>query len=225
MKFYVFKNPKDVAIEGVTDFLGGEPYNTGRLPTAPKCEICGRFIGNLSWFPPYTAEIEFLGKEAGDVAFDTAEGFLISERFKELYMQTDLNGLSCFEKVEIVKIKRHKRKYPKFIPNYFYVRLQITHAKIDYKSSELEYVGNPCPGCKSVEGGYIKRTKRVILEDRTWSGEDIFIARGLCGTFLTTEKFRDFYLSNNFKNGVFIEAENYHFDFYPWEKEKKLFSE
>ncbi|MEW6536828.1 MAG: hypothetical protein AB1454_14555 [Candidatus Auribacterota bacterium] len=226
MNFFIFVNPMNTNIEGVTDFLRGDSINTGRLPNALKCDVCGKLLGSLSWLPPYTAELEFWGREVGDVAFGTAEGFLISERFKESYEQTDLKGLSGFEKVEIVKMKRHKRKHPELIPNYYYVRVPITKAKIDFEASELEYEGDPvCPGCNSGKRGITKRVQRVILENDSWSGEDIFIARGLWGTFLTTERFRDFYLSNNFKNGVFIEAENYHFDFYPWEKGKKLFSE
>jgi len=211
MKFYVFVNPKDVKREGVTDFLPGDPFNTGRLPDALRCEVCGELMGNLSWLPPYKAELEFWGKEAGDVAFRTAEGFLVSHRFKELYEKTDLKGLSGFIKVEIIKIKRHKRKYPEIIPDYYYVRVPISHAKLDFEASGVVFTGEfICEGCKSGKGIY-KLIERVILEEGTWSGEDIFIARGLWGDFLTTERFKDFYISNSFKNGEFMEADNFSF--------------
>jgi len=210
MKFYVLSDPKDVNREGVTDFLRGDSFNTGRLPDALRCEVCGKLMGNLSWLPPYKAELEFWGREAGDVAFRTAEGFLVSHRFKELYEKTDLKGLNGFIKVEIVKIKRHKRKYPEIIPDYYYVRVPISHAKLDFEASGVVFTGEfICEGCKSGRGVY-KSIERIVIEEGTWSGEDIFIARGLWGSFLTTERFKDFYINNNFKNGEFLETENFY---------------
>jgi hypothetical protein len=51
------------------------------------------------------------------------------------------------------------------------------------------------------------------MEPRTWTGEDVFIARGLAGTIITSESFYDFYVSNNINAGELIPAEEYSIDF------------
>ena len=50
-------------------------------------------------------------------------------------------------------------------------------------------------------------------------GEDIFIARGLPGTIVVSERFKEWCEANEVRNAVFVPAEEYAHDFYPWEKE------
>jgi len=65
--FYVLTDPKaeDANTLGlaVTDFVQADPVNVG---VALRCSVCNRFITGLPWLPPYRAELEFWGKEAGD---------------------------------------------------------------------------------------------------------------------------------------------------------------
>jgi hypothetical protein len=47
-------------------------------------------------------------------------------------------------------------------------------------------------------------------------GEDLFQPRGLNQT-MTSERYREFHLTNKINNGLLIEASQYAHDFYPWE--------
>ncbi|MBI4719476.1 MAG: hypothetical protein HY763_16900 [Planctomycetes bacterium] len=59
----------------------------------------------------------------------------------------------------------------------------------------------------------MRRWKRIVLEPETWSGEDIFIARG-CSAIITSERFRDFVERHKLLNIVLVPAEEYDYDFY-----------
>jgi hypothetical protein len=59
------------------------------------------------------------------------------------------------------------------------------------------------------------RLRRLVLEPGTWSGEDVFVARGLEGTIITSERFKEFCDREAFTNCVLIEAAHFHFDHFP----------
>ena len=89
-----------------------------------------------------------------------------------------------------------------------------SRAVIDRKLSEL-ILDEPwsCKECRL--GGIIKRINKIVIEKNTWSGEDLFFARGLPGTIITTERFKDFFFDAGIRNGELIEATQYQFDHYP----------
>ena len=90
----------------------------------------------------------------------------------------------------------------------------------DYQSSfRTDYLAKKE---KYGEANRCKACGKLIVESSTWSGEDIFIARGLPGIFLITEKFKTFCEECKIKNAVLIPAEEYSYDFYPWERRRKL---
>jgi len=215
MKFYVLKNPVDSYDVAVTDFLKADTVNRGE---APRCPLCGDLIGLLPWLPPYRAELEFWTKLAGDIAFGPGDELLVSQHFVELYKNSDLTGLSGFYPVEIVKTIFRGGKV-KHIPNYYCVRITTSRAVVNHKASGLE-LEEPWT-CKECRTGLIKRTKRVVLEEGSWSGEDIFCPRGLSGTIITSQNFKDFFVQNNINSGLLIEADKYSFDFYPNEHLQK----
>lgn len=212
MRFFVLRNPrvtkqKDMAI---TDFLKSDDANTGE---APICPVCGEFIGMLPWLPPYRAELEVWGKAYGDIAFGAGDEMLVSARFAMLYKEATLIGLEGFKETEILKIKRRggsRLRLPP--PKYYCVKVVRSRAAINIKASGL--VLREPPTCDECRDGFIIRTQRVILEENTWSGEDVFFARGLPGTIITSERFKDFFEDKGINNGLLIPAEDYSFDFY-----------
>src|SRR4051794_24598198 len=84
---------------------------------APCCPTCGRFVGLLTWLPPFRAELETWGKEFGDV-MRIGDDLLVSEHFTEIYTKGSLTGLLAFAPVEIIKVRRH-RKLRGEPPRYF----------------------------------------------------------------------------------------------------------
>lgn len=183
---------------------------------APRCGACGDFIGALSWLPPYRVELEALGTEFPEVVDVPGDDMLVAERFRGLYEDHEMVGLSGFDPVEVVRVKRRKKSLQGDPPVYYRVSVARSGAAVDDAPSGIDREGAVCPICRQAR--LIKRAKRIILESGTWTGEDIFIARGLSGTFLTTERFRDFCEENRVVNAVFVPAEEYAFDFYPLER-------
>jgi hypothetical protein len=183
---------------------------------APRCEACGKYVGMRQWLPPYRIELDAWGQNFGDVAF-VGNDLLVSLRFKQLWERGTLVGLSGFESVEVVNVRRH-RNFRGDPPPYFRAIVSRSRTVIDLPASEFEWGEAPtCPACHL--GDIIKRWKRVIIDRTTWTGEDVFIARGLPGSTVVSERFKEWCEANAVGNAVFIPAEEYAHDSYPWEKE------
>jgi len=224
VSFYVLDNPKTQKQEehglAITDFISVDPVNTG---SAPLCPMCHQPIGMLPWLPPYRAELEFWGSEAGDIAFGSGNELVVSERFRQLYLNAGLVGLSGFDRVEVVRTRSYGRKKRiKPAGDYYVVRIARGRGAIDQRASELVREGGPiCEECREGGiGGIVKRVKRIVLEENTWSGEDIFYPRGL-SIIMTSERYRDFHMQNKINNGLLVEAPQFSFDYYPWETAKR----
>jgi len=127
-------------------------------------------------------------------------------------------GLSIFEQVEAVKTKSYgKTRRIKPPGDYLVVRVARSRAAVDDRASGMVRE-NPAQLCDECRGaGIIKRWKRIVIEEDTWGGEDLFHPRGLPGAILTSERYREFHLANRINNGLLIEASQYAHDFYPWE--------
>jgi hypothetical protein len=125
-------------------------------------------------------------------------------------MRSGLSGLSEFAPVEIVEAVARRGSLPKPIPNYFYAVPGTSRAALDDRMSQVEFK-RPwmCDECRS---SYKTRVQGVVLEPDTWSGEDVFIARGLPGTIITSERSKDFCDHHAFSNCLVIEAERHHYD-------------
>lgn len=217
-QFYILKDPcvDDQCHLAITDFTSSEPDLTGE---APRCNVCGGYVGSLPWLPPHYAELEVWTNVYGDIAFGPGQEILISKRFLDLYKICGLTGLSGFDEVNITKvIRRGSSKLKKDTPQYYCVSITRSRALIDTEASEMVHEEPwTCPECKS---GLIKKAQRIILEPNTWSGEDIFFARGLPGTIIVSQRFKDFFDKYKINNGMLVAAEQYSFDFYPWENEQ-----
>ena len=160
-------------------------------------------------------ELSTWGREFGDVAFPTASDILVSVRFKQLWERQGLVGLSNFKPVEVVKVTWH-RKLVAEPPPYFKATVVLSQAVVDDVASGVEQEEPPtCPVCR--KGGLVKCWRAIIIKPETWAGEDIFRPRW-CGAFLATTKFKEFCEGNEIRNAVFIPADEYSHDFYPWEK-------
>ena len=98
MKFYVLENPTCEVPLAVTDVLRADPDKLGE---APKCKRCGAFTGMLEWLPAHYAELGLWGDAFGDIAFESGETILVSDRFVECFKIAGLTGVSGFFPVTI----------------------------------------------------------------------------------------------------------------------------
>lgn len=214
---YVFdrlNGVSDLRVDPLTEFSEWktDAYCPGPAPT---CPVCGGYIGMLTWLPPFEVELESWSKVYGDFVFGPGYEFLISHRFKVLYEEHGLTGLSGFEPVTVKRVIRRRggRADP---PNYY--RAVVTYARtaIDAAASELEGEKPPsqiCPECRECS---VKRWKRIVIEPETFSGEDIAIPRGKF-MYLVTERFKTMVEQHRLSNARTIPIENFAHDYYPWE--------
>jgi hypothetical protein len=213
MQFYVLK-PEPIAEYQFarTDALKTDGTFYG---DAPRCQACGKFIGMRSWLPPYRIDLEVWGRQFADVVV-TGTDLLVSERFKKAWEQSNLIGLSGFDVIEISRIKRHWKAIG--APNaYFRAVVHRSQTEIDFAASGFEWINKPtCPTCRL--GDVVKRWERLAIDYSTWTGEDIFIARGLPGEIFVSERFKKFSDHNRITNVSLIPAENFGHDFYPLER-------
>lgn len=186
------------------EYCFGEPinHNTGDFE---NCETCGLAVSSREWLPPYT--IKLSKPVYGDVVLGTFVTFLASEKFKNEFEASGLIGIYNFQPVTILKVNQRKNENNQ-LPNYYYVSIVRSKAKIDEKLSRLVREGSiSCEICRS--GRIIKSLNRLVLENGTWEGQDIFFPTGLPGTILVSQRFYDFVRDNSFTNIDFVPAEKY----------------
>lgn len=219
MDFYVIdKKPSgDEEYEKYrTEFYYDDKVKKGGALT---CAKCGSFIGMLVPLPPYRVRLETWGRGCGDLAF-WLDDFLASRRFRDAYVASELKGLEPFEAVEVLSCRKYRKLKDTTMPEYFRTMPSIGSARIDVVASGIEWGDNKQPECDvCLSGaGVLKRWKRVVVDESTWNGDDIFYPYGLPGTLIVTRRFTDWASNYEFKNLLLMPAAANSHDFYPMEK-------
>lgn len=183
---------------------------------ADTCPACGAFVSLLHWQPPFRVSLKLFGKQFGDLLFGLGDDLLVSQKFRDVYHSLGLTGLTGFDLVEIVGVKSRKKKRPD-PPTYFRVGVTYGQTAIDHVASEFEWVR--APSCSVCRSGIMMRWKRLVLEDGTWTGEDAFRPRGLSGTIMVSQQFKDACEEHGISHASFIPAEEAGRDYYPGMKD------
>ena len=183
-----------------------EPVNRA---DAPRCSQCGDIIGLLPWLPPYRAELELYGEELGDFVRCTGYEELISERFAEAFRAEGLTGLEGFHPVEVVRVRRMRKKArsPLTVPRYVVVWPCFGRAAVDLVLNRVRF--SPPPTCTECRSTGIDATHGFVLEPGTWAGEDIFRPRGMQGKVVVSERFKQFVERHGFTNMRLIPTEEF----------------
>lgn len=214
MKFFVLQNPKAGRGEAVTDFV---PVDGALMGDAPRCPACGKYVGLRPLIPPVKVELEGWGASWGDIAFGPADQVLISSRLKNAFAEAGLSGFTHFDPVVVAKTKRRRPSISGSPPEYWLGTVARSRAMLDDSASGLERDdGTVCPECGLA--GVNKRLRRVVLRPDTWSGEDVFFARGLPGTILVSERFKSLCETAGLTSCSLVDAEKFSFDHYPQER-------
>jgi hypothetical protein len=129
-------------------------------------------------------------------------------------VQSKLRGLTGFEPVHVFRAVTH-RPLKERIPNYLKTIAQFGPAKLDVVASEIDYGDSP-PTCSECLRGGPDRWKRLVIDEDTWDGADIFYARGMGGVLMATQAFVDWALSNDIRDLTVEPALESGHDFYPW---------
>jgi hypothetical protein len=218
MKFYVLEHnvPKSIdALCEMTDINFAEGTETGDFP---RCPHCGYPQAMREWLPPWRVEIETWGKYYDDVVPVTDE-LVVSSRFRTLFEANSLRGLSEFHELEVVKILNRRGRPKEPPPRYFKALIIRSSTTVDQAASGYEWVDKSavCPVC--LRGGRVKRYPRVVVDEKSWNGDDIFWPRG-GPCVLVTERFKSVYETNGMRGVVFGLPEDESYDFFPWESEE-----
>jgi hypothetical protein len=212
MKFFIMQNPNAERGDAVTDYL---PVDGSRTGDAPRCPSCGGCLGMLPLLPPVRVELEAWGARWGDVAFGPGDQILISDKLKQVNAKVGLQGFERFDRVDILRMKSRKAGTGE-PPRYWLASIRRSRAVLDEAASGL--VRERAPMCEECRiGGIIKRVDRAVLQANSWSGEDVFFARGLPGTIFVNERFKLLCEANDLANCSLVAAANFSFDYYPQE--------
>jgi hypothetical protein len=173
----------------LTQRIGANPYETSFVPAdgahygdAPRCPACGEFVGMREWLPPYAVELELHGDDWRDVAYFGSD-VLVSARFADAWKREQLVGLEILDRVRVVKPRRND------LPEYLRTVVASSEAAVDEARSRV--VRNRAPTCAVCRSGGLDAIRGLKLEEGTWSGEDLFEARGLQGLVLASDRFRE----------------------------------
>jgi hypothetical protein len=215
MQFYILERaPKDHHESARTDAELVAGFNTG---SAPRCPECGKYVGMLSWLPPFRVKLHTWGAEYGDFAFlNVGSDILISEKCIPIFDESRLNGLSSFAPVDVISVHHHASLAGR-VPTYYKATVLRSCTAVDQVKSGFEWRRPPsCHQCRL--GDDLRRWNEVVIDEGTWSGEDIFIARGLPGLYVTSSRFKDVCETYGLLNAVFVPSNAYARDFYSCER-------
>ncbi len=208
MQFYVLEQ---------SSFFDDGTYATHAYCLAPdvtgdaqRCPNCNLFVSSLPWLPPYHAEVLAYGRAFGDVAFAAGDSLLVSNRFRQAWLDAHLVGLDVFSPIERIRVRPVRLK--KHVPTYFQVAPRLFDVQVDLDHSLIEY-SRPvtCLKCKS---GGLESVRGFLLDESTWHGEDMFFAWGLPGLFIVSERVRELRDKHGLTNLNLIPTENYFWDTY-----------
>ena len=138
------------------------------------------------WLPPFHAELERSDHEPHDIAFGPGNDLLVSRRFATAWSAEGLTGLGGFEVVKLVTLR--PRAVGGVQPEYLHVTVDRSPVAIDVLASGLVWDGPVCDTCRV--GRQLFGWDRIVLEGR--ADRTICTARGLPGTLLVDESFRNF---------------------------------
>lgn len=177
------------------------------LGEAPKCPVCGTFIGMKPWLPPYRVKIEVHGETIGDIAFGGVGGnLLVSDAFRRGWSEQQLRGLEEFDSVEIVRVS--PPRLASATPAFYHVTVRRGQTAIDLDRSMLDLRRQPtCSHC--LGGALIHGIHGFAVAETTWTGEDLFQPVGLPGLIVATERVRELADSLALRNLNFTAVEDF----------------
>jgi hypothetical protein len=219
MNFFVLAKPKTGSpedIRGGIDIIQAEGTQTGDFLKCPQCNFP---LTMREWLAPHRVDLEPWGKAYGDIDV-VGDGLVVFERFKDVFVENGLSGLSNFQPVEVAKVKFRRGRINNQPPVYFKATITRSPTAVDQKASGYawRHPSRCCPSCVFGGDGDLKRCERIVIDERTWNGDDIFWPHG--GTrIMVSERFKSVCERYEILGVVFNDPEDEHYDYYPWESQ------
>ena len=206
MQFYVMD--LEVGSPYETSCTSMEPNHRGTRDDCQKCPVCGKDMGAMfPWLPPFRATIRAYGKQLGDVAFETSD-ILVSAKFRRAWVEAELKGIEIFHPLERIRVR--PARLGKKAPTYFVVQPRRFGTRLDLERSLIEYAGPfSCMTC--LQAG-IHNVRRLVIDESSWTGEDLFIPWGKQGSIIVTDRVRQLRDDYDLKNVTLTPVEKYVWD-------------
>jgi hypothetical protein len=190
MKYFILRPEKDEHLG--PKWAYGVVMDPANYDQAQKCPVCGKFVSMLRWAPPYRIRLSSAKPEKwGDFVWGAGFELLVSAHFKNIYEAEGLRGIEKFsEPIEIVRIGKYNAcNFPLPLPIYHSVLISWGGADRDDKASGYvrHFPGKECPYCRVGKGEW--EQKRTVIDEKSWTGADLFIPRGMDSDIVVTEKF------------------------------------
>jgi len=190
-----------------------EPSNAGG---AEECPVCHRAVSMLRWLAPYRIRLSSKNSEKwGDLLWGAGFPLLVSKRFKDIYESESLSGISEFSPaVEVIQMGSLKKGvFPTPPPEYYLVHIPWGGANQDDRASCVEYENPEKITCKYCRVDATHRKQRgIIIEEGSWDGRDIFIARGGLLKLMISDQFKNVMETHLLTNAWFIPSEKFGYD-------------
>ena len=208
MQFYVLET--EVGLPHETKFHPLAPDHIGEVDDCQKCPSCGRAVGMLPWLPPYRAELKAYGKGLGDVAFGPGNTLLVSARFRSAWETKNLRGLD-FQPLERMRVR--PARFGKKATAYYCVTPRRFGTRVNLDQSRIEYeLPISCSQCNLA--GLLKSIRGFAIDDKSWTGEDMFYAWGIAGSIIVSDRVRQLRDEHGLTNVNLVPTEKYFWDPY-----------
>lgn len=182
-----------------------EPSNSG---PPDRCPQCGAPVSRLKWLPPHRLTLSTSRREKWpDMLWGAGFPLMVSARFREAYEAAGLQGITCFHApAEILRMG--SKRVGEGVPAYHLIDILWGGANLDDRASGAVRENVTCP----YDRGSIAFLQKVVLEDSSWVGADIFEARGLPARIVVSERSRDAVDAFRLTGAMLIPAERYAYD-------------
>ena len=193
-KFFVLSRDYSQSIYAFLE--NGEAGDSLRPPVCPKC---GEELAPSSDGPNavYTIKRSLLGDMISD---GISVG--VTRRFADAYHSSDLVGFEIAEWP--LRLRDSSRDYFLAIP-------AATCTLVD--EMEAGVVVHELRGCDFCRVMSIDKIERLVIDETTWHGEDVFCCGNLFSEIIVTQEFVDFVALNQFTNFHFVQSDRFHFDY------------
>ena len=187
-----------------------DPVYIGDYP--PECPVCKKPVGLLPWLPPHRVKLSTSNpKKWGDFLWGPDIAPLVSDHFKVAYEQEELRGITRFyPPAGIVRLGRRKpNEITGPLPSYRLIDIVWGGAAVDLEASGIR-TEEPatCDFCRY--GHLFLGQERTVLEEGSWTGEDIFMPRG-GSNILVSERFRQVIERYHLRNALLVPLEQYYY--------------
>lgn len=176
----------DLRTDDPTYAAYGHSIKPEHIGDAPRCPLCNQYVGMLAWLPPYNAEIVVHGRKLGDIIECSGNDLLVSAHFRDAWLTEGFRGIDVFSPLERLRI-RPARLGRKPV-TYFHVEPRLFGTQIDLARSLIEY-DRPITCSKCGSGG-IDSVRGFAIDEKSWTGEDLFFPWGMSGRLIVTDRVR-----------------------------------